>query len=205
MNPFADVQPNRGFVQTPTIAAIRLGIFVLLLLACIWGVISGEGAGRVIAAVGLVVILAGLAMTIYILFRSTRAPQPRPEPDRGIGANPETAFAAVPAEIARQMRVYPILTGATLVSFGQFFQGNEGWVGARAVWNMGADEATVFWAPVHAYLVSHPTHGPILVDTGLSRAQTIKGYYSPRKGGLPGLIWKVTDNYLPTEQELELM
>ncbi|NJO05914.1 MAG: N-acyl homoserine lactonase family protein [Chloroflexaceae bacterium] len=60
----------------------------------------------------------------------------------------------------------------------------------------------MFWAPVHAYLLEHPTLGPILIDTGISRRQTQPDYYSARKGGLTGLIWQSIDNWLPAEQEL---
>ena len=193
--------PRRRFVQTPRIVAIRLALFALLLLLALLGLFAGSGLVQVIGGLFLLLSLALFAFSLYVIFRSSRTPYPVPEPDQGIGAVPEAAFAAA-AERASGMRVYPLQTGSTLVSFGQFFKGNDGWVGARAVWNMGADEATVFWAPVHVYLIVHPSQGLILVDTGLGRDQTRKGYYSARKGGLTGLIWKVEDNYLPPEQEL---
>ena len=196
-----DGRPRRRFVQTPRIVAIRLAIFAVLLLLALWGLFAGSGLVQVISGLFLLLSVALFAFGLYVIFRSSRAPHPVPEPDQGVGAAPETAFAAA-AERASGMCVYPLQTGSTLVSFGQFFKGNEGWVGARAVWNMGADEATVFRAPVHVYLIVHPSQGLILVDTGLGRAQTRKGYYSARKGGLTGLIWKVEDNYLPPEQEL---
>lgn len=194
-------RPQRGFVQTPAILAARLGFFAILLLLAIWAVLAGSGLWRWLGAGFL--LLSGLALvfSLYVMWRPTQLPAPRPEGDRGVGAEPEAAFAAAPQQVG-EIRVYPLQTGETLVSFGQLFKGNEGWVGMRAVWNMGADEATVFWVPVHAYLIMHPQEGPILFDTGLSRAQTQKGYYSARKGGLTGMIWKVDDNYLPPEQEL---
>lgn len=193
--------PGRRFAQTPRIVAVRLAIFAALLLLALWSLFTGGAIIRLISGLFLLLSLSLLTFGFYVMFRATRPPHPLPEPDRGVGAAPEVAFATA-AGAAAGMRVYPLQTGSTLVSFGQFFKGNDGWVGRRAVWNMGADEVTVFWAPVHTYLIVHPRHGPILVDTGLSRAQTQKGYYSLRKGGLTGLIWKVEDNYLPPEQEL---
>jgi len=74
----------------------------------------------------------------------------------GLGGAPEKAFAAAAMGASEDVRVYPIQTERTLVSVGQFFGGNDGWVGLRAIWNMRADEATVFWAPVHVYLIVHP-------------------------------------------------
>lgn len=192
-------KPQRTFVQTPRILAVRLTVFGVLLLLAVWGLAAGGGWVRAVSAGFLLLSAFALAFAVYVMTRSTRRPWPAPEPDRGVGDGPERAFAAA---AAGGIRVYPIQTGSTLVSFGQFFKGNDGWVGARAVWNMGADEATVFWAPVHVYLIVHPTHGPILVDAGLSREQTEKGYYSAQKGGMPGLIWNESDNYLPPEQEL---
>lgn len=194
-------KPQRTFVQTPRILALRLTVFGVLLLLAIWGLAAGSGWVRAASAGFLLLSAVALAFAAYVITRSTRRPWPTPEPDHGVGDGPEKAFAAA-TEVAAGMRVYPIQTGSTLVSFGQFFKGNDGWVGARAIWNMGADEATVFWAPVHAYLIMHPVHGPILVDAGLSQKQTEKGYYSARKGGMPGLIWNESDNYLPPEQEL---
>lgn len=193
--------PQRRFVQTPRMIAVRLGFFALLLILALLGLVRGSALVRAVAAAFLALAAAASAFAIYVMRRSSRPPHPLPEDDRHTGTAPEQSFAAA-APAAAGMRLFALQTGSTLVSFGQFFGGYDGWVGARAVWNMGADEATVFWAPVHAYLIDHPRHGPILVDTGLSRAQTEKGYYSVRKGGFPGLVWKESDNYLPPEQEL---
>ncbi|MFW6184900.1 MAG: N-acyl homoserine lactonase family protein, partial [Chloroflexota bacterium] len=195
-------KPQRRFVQTPTIVAVRLLVFALLVLLALYGLVTGGPLVRAGSALFVLISAAALAFGFYVMFRATRPPQPLPEPDHGAGAAAEASFMAYGERAKDTMRVYPLQTGSTLVSFGQFFKGNEGWVGRRAVWNMGADEATVFWAPVHAYLIDHPEQGPILVDTGISRAQTEKGYYSARKGGLTGLIWKTDDNYLPPQQEL---
>ena len=201
MAPEAVGRPGRKFVQTPQIVAVRLAFFAVLLVLAVWAAIAGSGFWRA-AGVGFLLLSgAALGFSLLVMRRPTRPPSPLPETDRGVGSQPESSFAAARGR-AEGTRVYVLQTGETLVSFGQLFKGNNGWVGMRAVWNMGADEATVFWVPVHAYLIVHPRQGPILVDTGISRAQTQKGYYSARKGGLPGLIWKVSDNYLPPEQEL---
>lgn len=194
-------RPQRGFVQTPAIIAVRLSFFAVLLILAVWAVVAGSGFWRWLGAGFLLLSAFALAFSLYVMWRPTQLPSPKPEADRNVGAEPETRFAVAPEQVG-EIRVYPLQTGETLVSFGQLFKGNDGWVGMRAVWNMGADEATVFWTPVHAYLIVHPQQGPILFDTGLSRAQTQKGYYSARKGGLAGMIWKVDDNYLPPEQEL---
>lgn len=193
--------PDRTFVQTPRIVAARLGIFGVLLLLALRALSTGRRWLRLLAAGFLALSAAALGFALYVMSRTSRSPFPRPARERAVGTNPERAFAAA-AEAGREIRLFPLQTGSTLASFGQFFGGYEGWVGLRAIWNMGADESTVFWAPVHAYLIRHPVHGPLLVDTGIGRPQTEKGYYSPRKGGVAGLIWKESDNYLPAEQEL---
>lgn len=193
--------PDRSFVQTPRIVAARLGIFGILLLLALRGLAAGRRWVRLLASGFLALSALALGFALYVMSRTTRSPSPRPERDQGVGTAPEHAFATA-ASVGGRIHLFPLQTGSTLVSFGQFFGGHEGWVGLRAIWNMGADESSVFWAPVHAYLIQHPVHGGILVDTGIARAQTEKGYYSLRNGGFPGLIWKESDNYLPTEQEL---
>jgi glyoxylase-like metal-dependent hydrolase (beta-lactamase superfamily II) len=190
-------------VQTPRIIAVRLTIFAALLALTVRGLFARRMGWRV-ASAGLLALFAALtSFGVWVMRRTTRSPHPLPEPERTPGGAPEQRFSqAAATATAQQMRVYPLQTGWTRVAFGQFFGGHEGWVGLRAVWNMGADEATVFWAPVHAYLIEHPTVGPLLVDTGLSRQQTQADYYTPRKGGLTGLIWKADDNWLPEGHDL---
>lgn len=92
--------------------------------------------------------------------------------------------AAVRATGARRrvtdgaVRVFPIHTGDTIVTYGQFYGGLDGWEGLNGYLRTLVDKAQIA-VPVHAYLIDHPRHGLMLVDTGVNweQAHDHDGYY----------------------------
>jgi glyoxylase-like metal-dependent hydrolase (beta-lactamase superfamily II) len=98
------------------------------------------------------------------------------------------------------MKVFPLRVGATKVPYGQFYGGLQGWNGPRGFVRFATDKSHYIWVPIHAYLIEHPTAGPILVDTGISWVQSHahEEYYA-------GTLHYVLDNdeyELPLDQEL---
>jgi glyoxylase-like metal-dependent hydrolase (beta-lactamase superfamily II) len=96
------------------------------------------------------------------------------------------------------MKVFPLRVGRTKVPYGQFYGGHDGF----SVFNLAAATSGFIWVPIHAYLVEHPTAGPILVDTGISPAQADAhdAYY----GGTIMEYFTDEDEYdLPADQRIE--
>ena len=115
------------------------------------------------------------------LFRVIGKPYPQPLVREEPPIN-SRALSREARELGRGLRIYPLQTGVTEVSYGQFFRGNEGWTGFSGIWNAGWDRQR-FWAPVLAFLIEHPDEGLILVDAGLRLSQTKEDYYRPRLDG----------------------
>ena len=111
------------------------------------------------------------------LFRVIGKPYPQPLVREEPPIN-SRALSREARELGRGLRIYPLQTGVTEVSYGQFFRGNEGWTGFSGIWNAGWDRQR-FWAPVLAFLIEHPDEGLILVDAGLRLSQTKEDYYRP--------------------------
>ncbi|GIH90345.1 N-acyl homoserine lactonase family protein [Planobispora siamensis] len=84
--------------------------------------------------------------------------------------------AAVRAPGARRriidgaVRVFPIHTGDTVVTYGQFYGGLAGWEGLNGYLRTLVDKTQIV-VPVYAYLIDHPRHGLLLVDAGVSWEQ----------------------------------
>ncbi|MDP4511465.1 N-acyl homoserine lactonase family protein [Nonomuraea turcica] len=76
------------------------------------------------------------------------------------------------------VRVFPIHTGDTVVTYGQFYGGLDGWEGPNGYLRTLLDKAQIA-VPVYAYLIDHPRHGLLLVDTGVNweQAHDHDGYY----------------------------
>ncbi|MFB4269840.1 N-acyl homoserine lactonase family protein [Nonomuraea sp. GTA35] len=76
------------------------------------------------------------------------------------------------------VRVFPIHTGDTIVTYGQFYGGLDGWEGLNGYLRTLVDKAQIA-VPVRAYLIDHPRHGLLMVDTGVNweQAHDHDGYY----------------------------
>lgn len=94
------------------------------------------------------------------------------------------------------MNIHPLRIGRTKVPFGQFYGGLNGF----SVSEFAADKDHFIWVPIHAYLLEHPTAGPILVDTGISPAQAAHtGYY---RGSIMEYVLDADEYDLPAEEAM---
>ncbi|TDD24762.1 N-acyl homoserine lactonase family protein [Nonomuraea diastatica] len=111
--------------------------------------------------------------------------------------------AAVRAPGARRrvadgaLRVFPIHTGDTIVTYGQFYGGLDGWEGLNGYVRTLVNKAQIV-VPVYAYLIDHPRHGLLLVDTGVNREQAHDhdGYYD-----MTSRLLSERDEYQMTSQQ----
>lgn len=77
------------------------------------------------------------------------------------------------------VRVFPLHTGDTVVAYGQFYGGFDGWEGLNGYLRTLLDK-TLITVPVYAYLVDHPRHGLMMIDAGINweQAHDHDGYYN---------------------------
>jgi len=69
------------------------------------------------------------------------------------------------------MKLHPLLLGRTKVPYGQFYGGLAGWEGLGALLRFITDKNHFIWVPIHAYLLEHPSQGPVLLDAGICSDQ----------------------------------
>jgi glyoxylase-like metal-dependent hydrolase (beta-lactamase superfamily II) len=146
-----------------------------------------------------IVLVSFVAIGWRVLGRVTALPHPIPA---GTHPGAEAELHADPRGIGAGLRVYGLVTSETMVPFGQFYGGLEGWIGAAAIWKGGlhGDES---WVPVQVVAIVHPEHGVVLVDTGLGAAQTRPfSYYSVIDGGLNAGIWRDSENRIAAAGDL---
>ncbi|SEP54124.1 N-acyl homoserine lactonase family protein [Amycolatopsis saalfeldensis] len=92
------------------------------------------------------------------------------------------------------MKIHPLRIGRTKVPFGQFYGGLSGF----SVSEFAEDKGHFIWVPIHAYLLEHPTAGPVLVDAGISPEQTAHvDYY---RGSIVEHVMDVDEYDLPSGQ-----
>ena len=98
------------------------------------------------------------------------------------------------------MKAYALHLGDTRVPFGQFYGGGES---ARDVITVLRDRDHAILVPVYAFLIDHPRHGPIMIDTGLNwhQAHAHREYYS---GPLLRAAFDEGEYLLESEQRLEV-
>ncbi|MEU8246844.1 N-acyl homoserine lactonase family protein [Nonomuraea sp. NPDC048916] len=124
---------------------------------------------------------AGLVLGVLSVLSGSRAERQRREV---LARGEQERQAAVRAPGARRriadgtVRVFPIHTGDTIVTYGQFYGGLDGWEGLNGYVRTLVDKAQIA-VPVYAYLIDHPRHGLMLVDTGVNweQAHDHDGYY----------------------------
>jgi N-acyl homoserine lactone hydrolase len=155
-----------------------------------------------IAAIVVAVVLAVFAAIAWRVFsRVTGEPHPVPAGPRA-GAPSRLEPDPRAAELGARMRVHVLVTSETVVPFGQFYGGLEGWVGAAAIYKGGL-QRDPSWVPVTVVAIEHPEAGIVLVDTGLSEAQTHPfSHYSAIDGGLNAGIWRDSENRISREGDL---
>jgi N-acyl homoserine lactone hydrolase len=94
------------------------------------------------------------------------------------------------------MKLHPLRIGRTKVPFGQFYGGLRNFSFA----DFAADKDHFIWVPIHAYLIEHPTVGPILVDTGISPEQAEHTAYY--RGSIMEHVMDVDEYDLPAAQTM---
>jgi glyoxylase-like metal-dependent hydrolase (beta-lactamase superfamily II) len=101
-----------------------------------------------------------------------------------------------------RIEVYPLHVGDTKVTYGQFYGGLSGWEGLAGYIRTLVDKDLIT-VPIYVYLIDHPEHGLMLVDTGISwdQAHNHDAYYA---GILARLLTDRDEYVLPVEQELEV-
>ncbi|MCO1657213.1 MBL fold metallo-hydrolase [Pseudonocardia humida] len=78
------------------------------------------------------------------------------------------------------MKLHVLHVGDTKVPYGQFYGGTDDqWVGVRGMLRFLRDKSHFITVPIHAFLVEHPEHGALLVDTGITwrQAHDHRAYY----------------------------
>jgi glyoxylase-like metal-dependent hydrolase (beta-lactamase superfamily II) len=96
------------------------------------------------------------------------------------------------------VQVIPLRVGRTKVPYGQFYGGLDGYSGL----DLATDKSAFIWVPIHAYLIEHPSEGPLLLDTGIRPAQA-EGHAS-YYGGTVLEYFTDDDEYdLPAGQRIE--
>lgn len=78
------------------------------------------------------------------------------------------------------MKLSVLHVGDTKVPFGQFYGGSNGeWLGLRAISKFLSDKSHYMMVPLYAFLIEHPQHGAMLVDTGINwrQAHDHRNYY----------------------------
>jgi glyoxylase-like metal-dependent hydrolase (beta-lactamase superfamily II) len=97
------------------------------------------------------------------------------------------------------VRVFPLHTGDTVVTFGQFYGGLDGWEGLHGYLRTLLDKTQIV-VPIYTYLIDHPRHGLLMVDAGINweQAHDHDGYYS----GASRLLTERDEYRLAIEQDL---
>ncbi|MFI6291283.1 N-acyl homoserine lactonase family protein [Nonomuraea sp. NPDC050790] len=138
---------------------------------------SADGRGR------RVLLLGGAGVALGVLSALSAGPVERGRREAS-AAGERVRQAAQRAPGARRrvndgaVRIFPLHTGDTIVTYGQFYGGLAGWEGLNGYVRTLVDKARIA-VPVRAYLIDHPRHGPMLVDTGVNweQAHDHDGYY----------------------------
>jgi glyoxylase-like metal-dependent hydrolase (beta-lactamase superfamily II) len=94
------------------------------------------------------------------------------------------------------MKIHPLRVGRTKVPFGQFYGGLAGADFGEFV----TDKDHFIWVPIHAYLLEHPTVGPVLVDTGISPEQAEHVEYY--RDSIMEYVMDVDEYDLPADETL---
>ena len=182
-------------------AAASLGLIIGLARPSVFGRYSGVTVTRTrVAAIfgaAAVALLLLFLVTLPVLETDRLARLERADADRQRAASSVTS-AQAPSNDG-QVKFYPLHVGDTRVTYGQFYGGLSGWEGLAGYVRTLVDKDLIT-VPIYAYLIDHPDHGPMLVDTGVGwdQAHDHDGYY----GGILARLLTDRDEYiLPVEQD----
>jgi glyoxylase-like metal-dependent hydrolase (beta-lactamase superfamily II) len=197
------IQDLRGIILLLLVAACA-GLLLGLLRPAVLGRALGGTATRARAAgvlgVPVIALLLCLVGSLPVLETYRLARLDRAAADR---QHAITSLPPSPASSDGQVKVFPLHVGDTVVAYGQFYGGLDGWEGLKGYLGtlLSRDRITV---PIYAYLIDHPTHGLAMVDAGISweQAHDHDRYYG---GNLLARLLNDRDEYrLAPDQELEV-
>jgi glyoxylase-like metal-dependent hydrolase (beta-lactamase superfamily II) len=103
-----------------------------------------------------------------------------------------------------KVKVYPLHVGDTILTYGQFYGGLDGWVGLNGYFKTLVNKDTIT-IPLYTYLIDHPKHGLMMVDAAINweQANDHDGFYNHNY--MVSRLLTVKNEYrLPTEQELQV-
>lgn len=115
----------------------------------------------------------------------------------------QSATIKTPA-VDGKVKVYPLHVGDTILTYGQFYGGFDGWVGLVGYFRSLVDKNTIT-IPLYTYLIDHPDHGLMMVDAAINweQANEHDGFYNHNY--MVSRLLTVEDEYrLTTEQELQV-
>ncbi len=102
------------------------------------------------------------------------------------------------------VKVFPLHVGDTILTYGQFYGGLDGWVGLTGYFKTLVNKDTIT-IPLYSYLIDHPKHGLMMVDAAISweQANDHDGFYNHNY--MVSRLLTVKNEYrLATEQELQV-
>ncbi|MCC3863747.1 N-acyl homoserine lactonase family protein [Terrisporobacter petrolearius] len=115
----------------------------------------------------------------------------------------QSATIKTPAKDGK-VKVYPLHVGDTILTYGQFYGGFDGWVGLTGYFKSLVNKDTIT-IPLYTYLIDHPDHGLMMVDAAINweQANEHDGFYNHNY--MVSRLLTVKDEYrLTTEQELQV-
>jgi glyoxylase-like metal-dependent hydrolase (beta-lactamase superfamily II) len=103
-----------------------------------------------------------------------------------------------------RVKVYPLHIGDTVLTYGQFYGGLNGWEGLVGYIYTLINKDTIT-VPLYSYLIDHPKHGLMMIDTCINweQAHDHDGYYN-HNYMISRLLSDRNEYKLTPEQELEV-
>lgn len=103
-----------------------------------------------------------------------------------------------------KVKVYPLHVGDTILTYGQFYGGLDGWEGLTGYFKtlVNKDNITI---PLYTYLIDHPKHGLFMIDAAINweQANDHDGFYNHNY--MVSRLLTVKDEYkLNIEQDLQV-
>jgi glyoxylase-like metal-dependent hydrolase (beta-lactamase superfamily II) len=102
------------------------------------------------------------------------------------------------------VKVYPLHIGDTILTYGQFYGGLNGWEGLVGYFYTLINKNTIT-VPLYSYLIDHPKHGLMMIDSCINweQAHDHDGYYN-HNYMISRLLSDRNEYKLTSEQELEV-
>jgi glyoxylase-like metal-dependent hydrolase (beta-lactamase superfamily II) len=197
------IQDLRGIILLLLVAAAACLLLGLVRPAAFGRLLGGTVTrARALGVLGVPVIALLLcllgSLPVLETYRLARLGRAAADRQHAISSVPPS-----PAARDGRVKVLPLHVGDTVVAYGQFYGGLDGWEGLQGYLGtlLSRDRITV---PIYAYLVDHPAHGLMLVDAGIcwEQAHDHDRYYGHNL--LARLLNDREEYLLAPAQELEV-